>query len=53
MITSSPSNYSCLLTHKEHSVKQHILLLEKRQKELRKELQLLLDVIEELNCVED
>ena len=53
MITSSPSNYSCLLTHKEHSVKQHILLLEKRQKELRKELQLLLDVIEELHCVED
>ena len=49
MITLSPSNYSCLPTHKEHSVKQHILLLEKRQKEL----QLLLDVIEELHCVED
>ena len=49
MITSSPSNYSCLLTNKENSVKQHILLLEKRQKELL----LLLDVIEELHRVED
>ena len=53
MITSSPSNYSCLPTHKEHSVKQHILLLEKRQKELRKELQLLLYVLEDLHCDED
>ena len=52
MITASPSNYSWKLI-KENSVKQHIFLLEKRQKELRKELQLILDVIEELHCIEE
>lgn len=53
MITASPSNYSWKLITKENSVKQHIFLLEKRQKELRKELQLILDVIEALHCIED
>lgn len=53
MIDFFPSEYPCPSIHKDNPVKQHISLLEKRQKELRKELQLLLDVIEDLQYFEN
>ena len=49
MINFFPSEYPCPSIHKDNPVKQHISLLEKRQKEL----QLLLDVIEELQYFEN